>query len=207
MQLGLSIPDDKFSAIRSGDTTGKVVHPALVYIAQMWGCLLWQNEHQCSNPTTQLEQLQAVLRSLEMRPHPGPVTVIQAHTLIALYLFTTFELEEGHRHLLKAGEVALQYDRTGPPKARPANDTAPSKQQLIEDEYSAAICQLLYLDKCCELVLQIPPSFSGDFAEESQWLTVPSCSFQPAEGPHSCSVLLEYLLFLQNDIRRQPEGK
>jgi hypothetical protein len=176
LQLGLCIPDDKVAAIRCGDLSGRIVHPVLVHVAQLWGNLLcWQNKQSPACLTLEGVHLSASLELLSDRASLSvdPVTSIRAHCLLSLYFFTKLEVHRGRTHLTEAGDVALRYNlHIVQPSAPTSNMCAYPASFQYDDETTSALCQFLYLDKCCVLLLDFPSTVKGDLDPEVHLLQV-----------------------------------
>lgn len=84
-QLGLNMSPMLINAIEIGDLSGQVVHPALMYAAQLWGSAIFAKSHptQVSNEAFYLKSaMDNLVRSVRT---PTPLESLQTHLLLTAY--------------------------------------------------------------------------------------------------------------------------
>jgi len=175
-QLGVSLPESKIRAIMTGDLSGTHVHPSLIYVAQLMGCRLWQEQNRTVlNSAVEHVQLLFVFQAL--LDTPDPVTRLQIHSVLAIYFLIKRRMLEGRDQLLRAARVALEYnmrfDTHSTETLEPKLDTSDEVQEHI-----CALSQLMYLDKAAAIVLNDPSLLSADYDQQFKALpfTFPAIS-------------------------------
>ncbi|PCH38214.1 hypothetical protein WOLCODRAFT_136105 [Wolfiporia cocos MD-104 SS10] len=163
-QLGVSLPDTKMQAIVTGDLSGTFAHPVLIYLAQLIGCRLWQEQHHTVlNTGIEIVQLQLVNRAL--LDNPSPVTRLQVHSVLAIFFLLKRQMREGRDQLTQAALVAVQYslrfDSPAPESFESMEGTSDETQEHI-----CALSQLFYLDKAAAIVLNDPSLLSEEYERQ-----------------------------------------
>ncbi|KAI0362018.1 hypothetical protein OH77DRAFT_1416218 [Trametes cingulata] len=153
-QCGCVLSSEKLQAILAGDVSGRVVHPAFTYVAQLLGCLLWQvQRHIFVFPHTEYEQLQLLWAALESA---DPVTEIQIRYLLAIYFLLKKHMEEGEEQLSTAVRVALQHRLAFPTGSDEFDPLLMTEATPEQAELISTLSQLVYLDRCSALVFRVP---------------------------------------------------
>ncbi|KAF9805506.1 hypothetical protein IEO21_09019 [Rhodonia placenta] len=163
-QLGVSFPEPKMRAILDGDISGTYAHPVLIYVAQLMGCRLWQEQHRTVlNTPVEFIQLQFVEQAL--LDGPDPVTRLQVHSVLAIYFLIKRQMHEGRDQLLRGAQTAVQYglrfDSHTSEGLQPLADTSD-----IAQEHICALSQLMYLDKAAAIVLNDPSLLSAEYDQQ-----------------------------------------
>jgi hypothetical protein len=164
MQLGFSTTRVKMDALIRGDTSGAVVHPVIIHTAHLWGVLLGRKSHVPVNAEEERIHFRLVFEAMD-RMQPSVVTLLQVYNLMSLYFFFKRDVPRGREFLLKASNVVLQYDlhiRCPAAVRFHSEDCVDSRASHLvvpieSDEEMNALCQLLYLDKASNLLLDLPP--------------------------------------------------
>lgn len=173
VQLGLNMPKHKLEALNQGDLSGNIIHPVIVHIAHLWGCIFLQNDR-IIGLDEEATHLQLVLESLAGPVSPNLVTLLQAYCLIGIYFFFKRELYRGREFLLKASNIVLQYNlHITLPSCKfysGQGDITDASLPLVAndegDELRNALCQLVYVDKVSELLLHLPPVLNSQLDED-----------------------------------------
>lgn len=166
-QLGISLPEPKVRAIMSGDISGSIVDPVLIYIAQLMGCRLWQEQRHITtyNPI-EMMQCEAVLQILETTQNP--IARLQVHCQLAIYFLLKREMREGREQLLRAAQVITQYNL----HFKPGYSVSVSETSDDVQERICALSQFVYLDKDASIVLNDPSLLSVELEDQFRALPV-----------------------------------
>lgn len=171
IQLGFYVREAKRQAVQSGDFSGRIVHPTVVYLAQLVGCFLWKLHYKTDALILSEDiELRNVLESLETLP-PDSTTMVMAYTVLGEYMYFKRQLELGRQYLVRASRViALQDLQLSASKlsgllglGEPDEDTK---------EYLSALGQLCYIDKATSAVLCVPTFLDAEYDRELRNLTV-----------------------------------
>ncbi|KAI0341681.1 hypothetical protein BDW22DRAFT_1485146 [Trametopsis cervina] len=195
--LGVYLRSSKCQAIKAGDISGTVVHPAVVHLALLLGGIFWHMYPSATLSAVNEEaELQRAIQSLYTHP-PDPVTLVMVYCTLAWYTFFNRRLSEGQAWVIKAHEAARQHHLRILPE-----DVAAiiELNQPNEDtkEMIATICQLVYFDKAATLVLKLPSGLETEFDQQLKQLSM----FQPCLEAHSLVVLrCRSIFFLQEALR------
>ena len=125
-----------------GDLYNPHVHPSLVRVAQLFGCMVWQEtNHTTSLATIEAFELEATLSLLT--PDVPPLTQLQVHNVLGIYFFIRRMWAEGSEQVRLASEVAQRHD------LRFASSPADLWNSLLElsaedEERVCALSHLLY---------------------------------------------------------------
>lgn len=170
IQLGFYLRDAKLQAVKCGDVSGRVAHPALVYLAQLIGGFLWRLHHNTDEPLDGDEvELRNILRSLEYPPDPATLVVI--YILLGEYLLFKKQLDIGRQYLIRASQVLPIEDLQ---LSMPNMSAMLSVDEPDEDtkEYISALAQLSYIDKATSMVLNFPPFLEVEYDRQLKALSV-----------------------------------
>ena len=172
----------KMEAILTGDTSGTIVHPAFVYIAQLHGCLLWQVERHISssNPNAvyferiEQEQLQHLFGALD---NIDPVSEIPVRYVLACYYLMKQQMGDGEGQLVMAAEVVHRNNLNFP---APLSQYDPLMQEATEDqtELINALSHLMYLDRCSAFVFRVNMRLHKSFDDTFKMVAVSFSSTQ-----------------------------
>jgi hypothetical protein len=178
MQLGFSTTRVKMDALIRGDTSGTMVHPVIIHIAHLWGVILAVKSHVPVNVEEEITHFRLVLEAMDRMP-PSVVTLLQVYNLMSLYFFFMRDLFRGREFLLKASNVVLQYDLhiRCPAAARSHSEDCMTSPLVVETEFDEemnALCQLLYLDKASNLLLDLPPVLDHQLHNDFRMVVVGS---------------------------------
>lgn len=124
-------------AISRGDLSGNVIHPSLVHLAQMWGCVFWQQHHTIS-VNDEMTQLRFALNCLidTSRRQPSPMEMLQAYTLLFMYAYFRRDVIHGDYYLRCASKTA---------RLNNLHIIVPSQAPISEiSEECEAVCSLLF---------------------------------------------------------------
>ncbi|KAF9525601.1 hypothetical protein CPB83DRAFT_909072 [Crepidotus variabilis] len=169
--LGQSYTRDKWRALREGDASCSVIHPAVVHVAQLFGARI-ANRHRIEMALVDEEQhLNNALMLLTILPMSVPEAVahIQCYSLLAVHYMKRRDITTGRDWLLKADNLVRQFNLHINPPADGVNRNArheglddghPYKDLISfdeEDEMRDALCQLLYIDSVSAFRMQLPP--------------------------------------------------
>ncbi|KAK7455758.1 hypothetical protein VKT23_010790 [Stygiomarasmius scandens] len=205
LQLGLSLTQIKVDALRAGDLSGQIIHPILVHISHLWGCLFSQPDRITPSPEEE-GYLQSVLELLAtMVADQDILSYIQAYCLTAVYFYFKLQISTGRDLLLKAIDAVqrrgldtyLSGDLTGfdiPEKFYQGG--IPLIALDDTDEERNALLQLLYIDRASEMLLKLPSLLSQQLNEVLQKFTkrnmlLTSSSNIPVARAVSISLLYE----------------
>ncbi|CCL99121.1 uncharacterized protein FIBRA_01135 [Fibroporia radiculosa] len=167
-QLGISFPAAKMQAIMNADMSGASAHPVLVFLAQLMGCRLWQ-EQQRIFLSGNVEDVQLQYVNQALSTVQDPITMLQVHTVLAIFFLIKRKMHEGRDQLLKATQVAVDYNMRF--DKHPSETLEPF--QAISDEAQEHICalsQLLYLDKAASIVLNDPSLLGAEYEQQFRYL-------------------------------------
>lgn len=151
-QLGLSLRLAKLDAIAEGDTSGRIVAPVLVFLAQLTGCRLWRHRtRQLADRATEGIQFGCVSRALAVTD--DLVTRLQVHTVLTIHYLIGLDMNEGGEHLGAAAQIVVENREhfLSPSVATPDS----SYPNLAE--HLGALSQFIYLDKAANIVLDLKP--------------------------------------------------
>lgn len=153
-----------------GDLYNPHVHPSLVRVAQLFGCMVWQEtNHTTSLATIEAFELEATLSLLT--PDVPPLTQLQVHNVLGIYFFIRRMWAEGSEQVRLASEVAQRHD------LRFASSPADLWNSLLElsaedEERVCALSHLLYINIDRQLVLGIPSSLNVEYEQDFQSISV-----------------------------------
>ncbi|KIY73742.1 hypothetical protein CYLTODRAFT_416772 [Cylindrobasidium torrendii FP15055 ss-10] len=169
-QCGLCLTEQRILALRSGDIT--VVHPVLLYTAQLWGCLVNENDKSCFRQLTESVQLQSALDCLnDARNIIDPTTAMEAHTLLCMFFFAKGDIFRGREHILKASHVLIEHERHLLSLAQSIRQLATYRSVTLgADEDVASICQALYMDQSQHIQFKTPLLFPESLYTELRGL-------------------------------------
>lgn len=197
-QLGVSLPESKIRAIMTGDLSGTHVHPSLIYVAQLMGCRLWQEQNR-TVLNSAVEHIQLLFVFQALLDTPDPVTRLQIHSVLAIYFLIKRQMQEGRDQLLRAARVALEYnmrfDTHSTETLEPMLDTSDEVQEHI-----CALSQLMYLDKAAAIVLNDPSLLSTDYDQQFKALPVARVPYE-IDRPW---LTLIFAAHISGDIKEQP---
>lgn len=169
-QLGVSLSPAKMQAIMDGDLTGTVVHPVLVYVGQVIGCLFWQQRRRITlNSAVEAMLLQLVDQA--MLDSPNVVTRLQVHCVLAIYFLGKRLMREGREQLMKAAQVALHNNLRLDAHAAEALVSMDNASEEAQ-EHICALSQLMYIDKAVSIVLNDPSLLTSDLDQQFRTLPV-----------------------------------
>ncbi|KAJ7238617.1 hypothetical protein C8J57DRAFT_1478580 [Mycena rebaudengoi] len=171
-QYGLSISTAKWNAVSRGDQSGVVVHPTLVNVCQLMGCLLTVHlqdrtwVYHTGQTIVEEEQVSLILGSLTSGPGiaPDPLTALQAHVHLATYFIQKGYVNTFDAFVWKAGELIAQNEAA---LGLNEDDVPPATHDIVVDaeyfsprgpeaEALAAFAQLMFIDILRSLVLRLP---------------------------------------------------
>ncbi|KAI0748054.1 hypothetical protein C8Q80DRAFT_1169835 [Daedaleopsis nitida] len=164
-QYGCLLSWDKMQAIIAGDISGKVVHPAFTYIAQLHGCYLWQHERHMTNlyPDVEDEQLQYLLGSLD---DINPVSELQIRYILACYFLVKQQMDYGEQQLVIAADLVRRHRLAYPAKVEPLaflQDLPEATED--ETELITALSHMLYLDRVSSFIFHVNTRMDRSFNE------------------------------------------
>ncbi|EPQ51538.1 hypothetical protein GLOTRDRAFT_132905 [Gloeophyllum trabeum ATCC 11539] len=165
LQLGLGICETKAGALSLGEcsSASSAVSPLLIHVAQLWGCLLWQEVNLKFGVREEDEELAQVLALLNMGPSSphDAMTFVMAHCLLSTYHFSKVNMVDGREHLIKAATVASDFQLGFDQVASRAISDHPSNGLYSAQEETAILCQLIYHDIGCSLLMNVPSAGDG----------------------------------------------
>ncbi|KAJ7278455.1 hypothetical protein C8J57DRAFT_1503342 [Mycena rebaudengoi] len=152
-QYRVSLSTAKWNTLYRRDQSGIVVHPTLVNICQLIGCLLTDHlqHHTWASHTgrtiTEEEQVSLIFQffdaGLGIAPNPGDVNGFEA------YIYKAGEV-------LEQNEVALGLAENLPQLEHRVVGDATYSPHRVEDEGRATVSQLMFFDMIRTLVLKLP---------------------------------------------------
>ena len=157
------------------------VHPSLVRVAQLFGCMVWQEtNHTTSLATIEAFELEATLSLLT--PDVPPLTQLQVHNVLGIYFFIRRMWAEGSEQVRLASEVAQRHD------LRFASSPADLWNSLLElsaedEERVCALSHLLYINIDRQLVLGIPSSLNVEYEQDFQSISVSFTGHHMLQSP------------------------
>ncbi|KAJ7289867.1 hypothetical protein C8J57DRAFT_1459647 [Mycena rebaudengoi] len=170
-QYGLSLSTPKWNALCQEDQSGIIVHPTLVNMCQVMGCLLTSHlqHHTWVYHTGQTiaveEQVSLILGSLSAGPGiaPDPLTSLQAYVYLAKYFVQKGDVNTFEAFICKGGEVVEQneaalglVENQPQPEHRVVCDATYFSPHKVEDEGRATFSALMFIDMIRTLVLKLP---------------------------------------------------
>ena len=114
----LSLTSSKAQALRRGDLSGALIHPAFVPIATLIGFMYWQDDHGKFDSGREDDLLEAAKASLmllraESTSHDRLLSLMQAYTLIGWYFVWRNRLALAYDSFQKAVEIVGRLDLPG----------------------------------------------------------------------------------------------
>ncbi|KAJ7278452.1 hypothetical protein C8J57DRAFT_1577052 [Mycena rebaudengoi] len=172
-QYGLSLSTAKWNTLYRRDQSGIVVHPTLVNICQLIGCLLTNHlqhhtwVYHTGQTIAEEEQvsLQLIFEFLSAGPEiaPDPVTSLGASVYLATYCVRKGDVNGFEAYIYKGGEVVEQNEvalglaeNLPQLEHRVVGDATCLSPHRVEDEGRAAFSQLMFFDMIRTLVLKLP---------------------------------------------------
>ncbi|GJE95122.1 hypothetical protein PsYK624_113030 [Phanerochaete sordida] len=179
IQFGFYLRESKLNAIRSGDFSGRVIHPALVHAAQLLGSLLWRVH--TKTPVTVINEdveIGAVLNSLGNPP--DPITLVIVYGLLAWYNLYLRQVDLGRDYLAKAAQVIVSRNMMVIP---PWMNDVLAIEEPDDDvkEYVTVVGQYVYKNKVAHMVLGLPSHLDEEYDQQVKSLTF----MQPWLAKHS----------------------
>lgn len=169
-QVGIWLRESKLKAIKEGDYSGKVVHPALIHLAQLIGGVFWlmhsRSDALIINEEIELRNTQRALDHL-----PDPATMLSIYCLLAWYHLYKRQLEDGRNMLVKGYQHVMEYDLQ---LVKPRPDAVTNLAEPDDDtkEVLVGLSQLLYLDKAAMIVLNMPSVLNDEYDRQVKALPV-----------------------------------
>ncbi|KAF7318773.1 hypothetical protein HMN09_00389600 [Mycena chlorophos] len=180
-RYGLNIGAAKRDAIALGDTSGRVVHPIYINVAQLIGYILANPHHsggKCiSYERTRAEAAQAqivfaYLREPDWDEGTGtdPLTYIQIYRLLAAYCTLKADRRGSREFVGNASNLMLRHAELLVVDGNIGCTTAVTTQELTPDEEArSALSHLVYLEAVAGTILkedhapQLPPAMLAKF--------------------------------------------
>ncbi|KAJ6460802.1 hypothetical protein C8R47DRAFT_1160208 [Mycena vitilis] len=168
-EYGLNISADKRAAIARGDTSGTLVHPALIAACELLGYVLasqvesadyaYLKGHWAARETAQLDRTLLLLdgpeTNLEM---PDPVTRVQVYKLLAMYYIRQKKVHGYQEYLGHAANVALRHQALlGLDDFAPPVITGKGVPQGPVEEGRSALAHLVYLEVAGKILRKRAP--------------------------------------------------
>ncbi len=151
-----------------GDFNSTHVHPSLIHVAQLQGCMIWQESNRTTSlATVEFIELEAA-RSL-LTADTAPLIQLQIHNTLGLYLLCRRRFSEGSEQLHLASEVVRRHGLRFVPSADvwdPLVEYAPADEELV-----CALSHLLYINVNRQMVLGIPSDLGIEY--EQDFHTIP----------------------------------
>lgn len=171
----LSLTSPKARALRHGDLSGALIHPAFVPIATLIGFIYWQDNHghfDCGREDDLLEAAKASLMLLraESTSHDRLLLLMQAYALMAWYFFWRSRVTLGYDSLRRAVEILRRLDLPAlllaTVKGTADGGRVPGDISTDawndEEERVAAFSQLLFLDCVAQTLKAAKPWLSKE---------------------------------------------
>ncbi|KAJ7215272.1 hypothetical protein C8J57DRAFT_1483158 [Mycena rebaudengoi] len=170
-QYGLSLSTPKWNALCQEDQSGIIVHPTLVNMCQVMGCLLTSHlqhhtwVYHTGQTIAEEEQVSLILGSLSAGPGiaPDPLTSLQAYVYLAKYFVQKGDVNTFEALICKGGEVVEQneavlglVENQPQPEHRVVCDATYFSPHKVEDEGRATFSALMFIDMIRTLVLKLP---------------------------------------------------
>ncbi|KAJ7278497.1 hypothetical protein C8J57DRAFT_164963 [Mycena rebaudengoi] len=171
-QYGLSLSTPKWNTLYRGDQSGIVVHPTVVNICQLIGCLLtnhlqhhtWVYHTDQTIAEEEQVSLQLIFEFVSAGPGiaPNPVTSLGACVYLATYCVRKGDVNGFEAYIYKGGEVVEQNEvalglvENLPQLEHRIVGDATYSPHRVEDEGRAAVSQLMFFDMIRTLVLKLP---------------------------------------------------
>ncbi|KAI0695889.1 hypothetical protein BC835DRAFT_1272624, partial [Cytidiella melzeri] len=195
--IGFYLRPSKWQAIEAGDLSGTVIHPAMIRMALLIGGIYWSMQPGRGQPSIDEDyHLQCIHQSLAQQP-PDSVTSITVYCQLSWYGFVKREFSEGQAYLMKAHDIVRQHH---------LQICSPDMLSILDinqpdddtKEMVTILCQMIYIDKASQLVLELSSVLPKDFDHQLQQLP----TFQPWLCKHSVVVSrTRGAYFLQKALR------
>ncbi|KAJ7185400.1 hypothetical protein C8R46DRAFT_1060420 [Mycena filopes] len=201
---GLDVTPEKQKAILRGDTSGAVIHPIFIPVAQLMGYLIAADEAAeaiCSEEeysTPSEDEVEQRLRVLNLLDSPtaalDPLTHIQVYKLLAQYCGQRADYEGFRIYLFSASEVALDHDT-----ALGLDDSFTPERSLdnpsdvardAAEEARAALAHMVYLDMASNVVIKSHPKVHPMIISKFRRFAVKSQEIQMQFVRAKCALLL-----------------
>ncbi|KAJ6626630.1 hypothetical protein B0H10DRAFT_1997936 [Mycena sp. CBHHK59/15] len=171
MKLGLSVSEDKLAALSSGDSSGAIVHPALLHACQLTGNLLAHHPQSHAwlffpeQSQQEIEQTQLVFDSLTQvgDKSPCPVTSLQAFTLVSLYFLNKGDVLRFREMLFKGNHIVIEnkidlslLEAAATSEPQPLRKSFSINPKTPAAEAQGAFSHLIYLDLVYSIILKVP---------------------------------------------------
>ncbi|GJE98520.1 Zn(II)2Cys6 transcription factor domain-containing protein [Phanerochaete sordida] len=196
IQLGFYLRETKRQAVLAGDLSGRIVHPAVIHLAQLVGTYLWTLHHKTDVLVVSEDvELLKVLSALEYAPEPA--TLIMIYTVLGEYFLYKRQIEAGRPYLVKASKVLSFEDLQ---LSTPSLDALLVVGEPDEDtkEYLTALGQLAYIDKATSMVIGLTPFLDDEYEKQLQELALS----QPWFATHSAvAIRCKSLALLREALR------
>ncbi|RDX47328.1 hypothetical protein OH76DRAFT_774894 [Lentinus brumalis] len=106
--VGVQLTPAASDAVAMGDFNSTHVHPSLIHVAQLQGCMIWQESNRTTSlATVEFIELEAA-RSL-LTADTAPLIQLQIHNTLGLYLLCRRRFSEGSEQLHLASEVVRRH--------------------------------------------------------------------------------------------------
>lgn len=170
LQLGFYLRETKRQAVLAGDFSGRVVHPAVVHLAQLIGAFLWKQHHKTDVLILSEDvELFNVLSALEYPAEPS--TLVMVYIVLGEYLLFKRQIEAGRQYLVKSSKVISLQDLQ---MSTPSLGALLAVGEPNEDtkEYLTVLAQMAYIDKSTSMVIGFTPFLDSEYERRLKELAV-----------------------------------
>lgn len=179
IQFGFHLRESKIDAIRNGDFSGRVIHPAMVHAAHLLGSLLWRVHTR--TPVSVINEdveIGAILNSLS--DPPEPITLIIVYYLLAWYNLYLRQVDIGREYMGKAAQVIISHNMQLIP---PHISDVLALEEPDDDtkEYITTMGQFTYMNRVGHMILGLPSFLSTEYDRQVKSLSI----MQPWLTKHS----------------------
>ncbi|KIY61714.1 hypothetical protein CYLTODRAFT_207763 [Cylindrobasidium torrendii FP15055 ss-10] len=156
-QVGICMTSDKVDLLLEGDMSNPGAHIVLRYATQLWGCR-FHAENDATAMTIEMDTLQQTLRLLgEHKERMDITTVLQVHSILAVYLFIKGHISKGRERLLYAAEILLKHqNKLANIALMRAREPGGIFVTLRSDEEVGSLCHIIYIDLSQSLLFDLP---------------------------------------------------
>nr|GAT47815.1 predicted protein [Mycena chlorophos] len=177
-RYGLNIGAAKRDAIALGDTSGRVVHPIYINVAQLIGYILANPHHsggkRISYERTVAEAAQAqivfgYLREPDWDEGTDPLTYIQIYRLLAAYCTLKADRRGSREFVGNASNLMLRHTELLAVDGDVGCTSATTQELTPDEEARSALSHLVYLEAVAGTILkedhapQLPPAMLAKF--------------------------------------------
>ena len=178
----MKLSRDATAAVLAGDFASPHVHPAVIHVAQLLGCMMWQ-EFNHTHSLSAVEGFELQLALSMLKEDTKPLVVLQVFNALSVYYFVRRRLPEAFDKLRYVSDLVRRHNIRF---VTPATDmwdplTAPSTES---EELICALSYHMYKSIVGDLSVGVPSDLGMEYEQEFESIPVRSRTLE-SSCPHT----------------------